>query len=155
ASGSPLAELSSIGPRIASPVDQQILPGDETGVLGAQKGAIGAELRWPSVAPCRIGLRTRAPDLLEAPAARGQHRVNVRALRATVEYPRQEIVDGDIAGDRLPREAGNEAHEAGACAVRQTELPLGNLHAARDDVDDPAEAAGHHAVHGEPHHLDG
>ena len=48
----------------------------------------------------------------------------------------------------------DEADEAGACAVRQAELVLRNLHAARDDIDDAAEAARHHAVDGEPHHLD-
>ena len=56
--------------------------------------------------------------------------------------------------DGLAGEAGNEAHEAGAGAVRQAELDLRNLHAARHDVDDAAEAAFHHAVDAEPHHLD-
>ena len=49
----------------------------------------------------------------------------------------------------------DEADQPGARAVRQAELELRNLHAARHDVDDAAEAARHHAVDGEPDHLDG
>jgi hypothetical protein len=48
---------------------------------------------------------------------------------------------------------GDEADQAGARAVRQAEFGLRNLHAARDDVDDAAETARHHAVYGKPHHL--
>ena len=51
------------------------------------------------------------------------------------------------------RPAG-EADQAGAGAVRQAELDLRDFHAARDDIDDAAEAARHHAVDREPHHLD-
>ena len=43
---------------------------------------------------------------------------------------------------------------ARARAVRKPELQLRHLHAARDDVDDAAEAAGHHAIDGESHHFD-
>jgi len=83
-----------------------------------------------------------------------QHCADVGALRVAVEDSRQEIVDGDVAGDGLPREAGDETHEPGARAIRQAELQLRHLHAARDDVDDAAEPPRHHAVHREPHHLD-
>ena len=55
-----------ICPRIASPVDQQILAGDETGMVRAQKRAIGAELRRPAVAFGGIGRGALAPDLVEA-----------------------------------------------------------------------------------------
>ena len=75
-------------------------------------------------------------------------------LGVAVENARQEIVDRDVARRRLPREAADEADQAGAGAVRQPKLGLRNLHAARHDVDDAAEAARHHAVDGEPHHLD-
>ena len=76
------------------------------------------------------------------------------ALCVAVEDSRQEIVDGDVAGDGLPRKPGDETHEPGARAIRQAELQLRHLHAARDDIDDAAEAARHHAVHREPHHFD-
>jgi hypothetical protein len=79
---------------------------------------------------------------------------DVGALRVAVEDSRQEIVDGDVAGDGLPRKPGDETHEPGARAIRQAELQLRHLHAARDDIDDAAEAARHHAVHREPHHFD-
>ena len=79
----------------------------------------------------------------------------MRPLRAAVEDARQQIVDGDVAGDGLPRKPGDETHEPGARAVGKTELQLRHLHAARDNVDDTAEAARHHAVHGETHHFDG
>ena len=44
--------------------------------------------------------------------------------------------------------------QAGARAVREPELGLRNFHAARNDIEDAAEAARHHAVDGEPHHFD-
>jgi hypothetical protein len=57
--------------------------------------------------------------------------------------------------DGLPRQTSDEAYEPGARAIGQAELELRCLHAARDDVDDAAETARHHGVHGEPHHFDG
>src|SRR5262249_42284993 len=60
----------SICPGVASSVDQKILAGDETGMLGAEKRAIGAELGGSSVAAGRIGGGALAPDLVEALAAR-------------------------------------------------------------------------------------
>ena len=54
----------------------------------------------------------------------------------------------------LPREPAGETDQARARAVRQSKLDLRDFHAARHDVDDAAEAARHHAVDGEPHHLD-
>src|SRR5262245_8033449 len=111
-------QLCSVRPRIASSVDQQILAGDETGVLGAEEGAIGPEFGWAPVTPCRIGFGACVPELVEALAARSQHRIDVRALRAAVEDSRQQIVDGDVAGDGLAGKACDEAHESRACAVR-------------------------------------
>src|SRR5262249_44701373 len=154
-----LSRACSICPRVASSVHQQILAGDETGVFGTEKRAIGAELGRPAVAPGRVGGGALAPDLVEALAgqalaARVEHAAEVVALRVAVEDAGQEVVDGDVAGDGLPRQPADEANEARARAVRQAELELRDLHAARDDVDDAAEAAREHAVDGEPHHLD-
>src|SRR5262249_30319897 len=141
-------------PRIAAAVDQDILPGDVAGVLRAQIRAAGAELCRPAVAFGGIGRGPRLPDLVEALAARSQHAGHVLALGVAVENPRQQIVDGDVARHRLPRQPADEADQARARAVRQAELGLRALHAARDDVDDAAEAARHHAVDGEADHLD-
>src|SRR5262249_15666398 len=91
----------SVCPGIASSIDQEILPGNETGVLRAEKGAIGAELGWPAVAFGGIGFGARAPELLERLARRLHQCAHVRALGVPVEDPRQEIVDGDVAGNGL------------------------------------------------------
>src|SRR3954471_12275094 len=116
--GKILSSRCSVGPRIASPIDQQVLAGDETGMFGAEKRAIGSELRWPAVEPRRIGGCALAPELVEALAGCRQHPVDMRPLRAAVEDPRQQIVDGDVAGHGLPRQPSDEADEARACAVR-------------------------------------
>src|SRR5262249_47365420 len=126
----------SVCPGIAPSVDQQILAGDEAGVLRAQKRAIGAELVRPTVAPGGIGLGAPAPQLLKCLAGRLQHGADVRSLRVAVEDSRQEVVDGDVAGGGLSRKPGGETDEPGTRAIRQTELQLRHLHAARDDVDD-------------------
>ena len=68
--------------------------------------------------------------------------------------PGQQVVDRHVVPHGLAREARREADQAGTRAVRQAELELRDLHAARHDVDDAAEAARHHAVDGQPHHLD-
>src|SRR5207247_3655048 len=84
--------ILSIGPGIAASVDEQILPGNETGMLRAEKRAIGAELVWPAVAFGGIGLGASAPQLLECFAGPLQHCADMHALRVAVETPRQEIV---------------------------------------------------------------
>src|SRR5262249_43828127 len=63
--GTILSCAASVCPGIAASVDQQILAGDEAGMLGAQKRAIGAELVRPTVAASGVGLGARAPQLLE------------------------------------------------------------------------------------------
>ena len=142
-------------PRIASAVDQQVLAGDEAGVHRAQEGAIGAELGRTAIALGRIGAaRARArPRSNVLPVAASMPRM-CRALRVAVEDAGQQIVDGDVARDGLPRQPGDETDQARARAVRQAKLDLRDFHAARHDVDDAAEAARHHAVDREPHHLD-
>src|SRR5262249_13959236 len=139
---------------IAPSVDKQILAGDETSVLRAQKCAISAELVRPALAPGGVGLGARTAPLLACLSACLEHGTDVAPLRVAVEDARQEIVDGDVAGGGLSRKPSDETHEPGTRAIRQAELQLRHLHAARDDVDDAAEPARHHAVHGEPHHLD-
>src|SRR5712691_2559197 len=131
----------SICPGIAPAVDQQVLAGDEAGMLRAQERAIGPELGRPPVAPGRIGLGPRAPELVEALAGLLEQAAHVLALGAAVEDAGEQVVDGHVAPDGLPREAADEADEAGARAVRQPELELRDLHAARHDVEDAAEAA--------------
>src|SRR5215218_108702 len=111
--GKILSSRCSVGSRVASPIDQQVLAGDETGVFGAEKRAIRSELRWPAVAFCRIGVRALAPKLLEALAGRRQHPIDMCSLRAAVEDSGQQIVDGDVAGNGLARQPSDETHEAG------------------------------------------
>src|SRR6476619_3090784 len=115
--GEILSSRCSVCPRIASPVDQKVLAGEATGMFGAEKRAIGSELRRPAVASGWIGFRARAPKLVEALAGCGQHPVDVRPLCGAVEDPRQQIVDGDVAGHGLARKPGDEADETGARAV--------------------------------------
>src|SRR5262245_45405012 len=102
--GKILSMSDSIGPWIASPVDEQVLAGDEAGMFRAEKGAVGPELRGTTVASRRIGLGALAPELVEALAGRGQHPADMRALRAAVEDPRQQVIDGDVAPDGLSRQ---------------------------------------------------
>src|SRR5258708_16020373 len=149
-----MGTVLAISPGIASSVDQQVLSGNETGVLRAQERAIGAEFARPTVTFGGVSLGTRAPEFFERLAGRLQHRAHGRALSVNVENPGQEIVDGDVAPDGLSREPRDEPDQTRARAVRQAELQLRHLHAARDDIDDAAEAARHHGVDGEPHHLD-
>src|SRR5262249_60241400 len=61
--GTILPWVGSVCPGIAASVDQQILAGDETGILGAQKCAISAELVRPTVAAGWVRLGARAPQL--------------------------------------------------------------------------------------------
>src|SRR5262245_51395639 len=81
---------SSECPGIASSIDQEILPGDKTGVLRAEKCAVSAELVRPTVAFGGIGLGARAPELLECFAARLHQCADVRPLCAAIEDSRQE-----------------------------------------------------------------
>src|SRR5262249_21323621 len=126
---------ASIRPRIAAAVDQQVLTGDEAGVGGAQECAISAELGRAAVAARRVGGGALAPELLEARAAALQQRAHMPLLGVAVEDAGQQIVDGDVARHRLAGEPADEADQARAGAVRERELELRNLHAARDDVD--------------------
>ena len=120
----------------------------------AEEGEVGAELFRIAVALGRAAGGALLPDLIEALAEIVEHAFDVALLRVAVEDAGQDVVDGDVAVHGLAREAGDEADEARARAVRQAELELRNLHAARRDVDDAAEAARHHAVDGGAHHLD-
>src|SRR5262245_43863855 len=129
-------------------------------MLGAEKRAVGAELGRAAVASGRSGGGALAPNLVEALAARVtallvEHAADVLTLRVAVEDARQQVVDGDVAADGLTRQPADEADQPRARAVRQAELVLRDLHAARDDVEDAAEAARQHAVDGEADHLDG
>src|SRR3984957_14868388 len=109
----------SVRARIASAIDQEILPGDEAGVDGTQESKIRAELGGLAVAPGRICGRAVAPDLVERFSGRCQHAAHVLALRVAVEDARQQVVDGDVAPDGLAGEAGDKADEAGASAIRE------------------------------------
>src|SRR5579862_260542 len=140
--------------RIAAAVDQQALAGNVTRMHRAKKRAKGTELGEFAVALGRAGLGAFAEQLNEGLAGAFEHAANVSVLGVAVEEARQQIVDGHVVCGGLSRETGGEADQAGACAVREAELALRDFHAARYDVDDAAETARHHAVHGEPHHLD-
>src|SRR2546425_7985028 len=66
----------------------------------------------------------------------------------SVEGPGEEVVDRDVVADGLAREPRDEAREPGARSVREPQDVDGVLHGARRDIDDAAEAASDHAVHG-------
>src|SRR5580704_5104058 len=120
----------------------------------AEKSTKCAKLGRIAVAFCGAGFGALAKYLFEGLAAAGNEAADVAMLCIAVEYARQQVVDGDVARSGLPRETGGEIDQTGPCAIRQPELALRDFHAARDNIDDTAEAARHHPVDGEPHHLD-
>ena len=71
-----------------------------------------------------------------------------------VERARQQAVDGDVVDHGLARKSGDEAGEAGARAVGQSQNLDRRLHRGGGDVDDAAEFARHHAVHRRLDQLD-
>src|ERR1700760_1980323 len=91
--GGSSSALALEGPRVASPVDQQILAGDETGMCRAQKREIGAELRGAAKASGRVGGRAFLPDLVERLATRLEHALDMPDLRIAIKNTRQQIVD--------------------------------------------------------------
>src|SRR5437588_13098984 len=117
----------SIGPGVASAVDEQILPGDISGLLRAEKRAIGAELGRPSETPCGVAGSALAPKFIETLAARLEEGAHMPVLRATVEDARQDIVDGDVAHDGLACKTADEAHKPRARSIGQPELGLRNF----------------------------
>src|SRR5215831_19235888 len=75
---------------IASAVDEQILGGDISGLLRAEKRAIGAELGRPAETPGGVVTSALAPKLIVALAARRGHGAHMPLLRAAVEDAGQE-----------------------------------------------------------------
>ena len=92
------------------------------GMDRAEKSTIGAEFGRLAVAFGRAGRGALAKNSLEGLAAAVNHGRECAALGVAVEYARQQVIDGDVARRRLPREAGGETDQAGARAVRQAKL---------------------------------
>src|SRR3984957_17655677 len=88
--------VCSVRPRVAAAVDQEVLAGDEAGIGAAQEGAVIAELFRAPEAPGRIAGPARPPQLLEGLATVRDHRLDMLALRTTVEDAGQQVVDGDV-----------------------------------------------------------
>src|SRR5579864_8676226 len=123
----------SEGAGIAAAVDQDALPGNVTGLGRAKICTKRAEFGGIAITLCRAGGGALGKNLLEGLAAAGQQAADVAVLGVAVENSRQHVVDGDATGGGLPRQARSEVDQSGACAVRQPELGLRHLHAARDD----------------------
>src|SRR5438552_12002352 len=144
AQGLPGSERSRVRPA----VDEEVLPRDEARVRAADEGAELAELRRIAEAAGGVGPVAVTHDLLDSPAARLRLNGDGRAQPVSVEGPREEVVDRDVVADGLAREPRDEAREPGARSVREPQDVDGVLHGARRDIDDAAEAASDHAVHG-------
>jgi hypothetical protein len=140
---------------IGTAVEKQVLGRDEAGLHAAQEGAGVAEfVRRPEAAGGVGG------------AAAREHLGGVQALvlrplpgglaqAVGLEGAGQQVVDGDVVAHVLPRDAGDEAGQAGARAVGQAQDVDRRLHGRRGDVDDAAEAPRGHAVERGADHLDG
>src|SRR5207302_8026068 len=89
---------------VAAAVDQQVLTCDVAGLRRAEVGKVRAELRRIAVTPGRARGGALAPDLVEGFAQVLEHAFDVTLLRVAVEDSWQQVVDRDIAGDRLARE---------------------------------------------------
>ena len=146
--------VSSIRPRIASAIDQQVLcrdvarPAPSRGTRNRRRARPPARSARPGSAP---PARSRSARTISSRSTRPR---TCSRCPSVSNGPGSRLLIVTLCFHRLPRKAGREADQAGARAVRQAELELRDLHAARHDVDDAAEAARHHAVDGEPHHLD-
>ncbi len=151
----PFEPACSVRSRIASAIDQQFWPVMKPACSGAEKGAIGAELGRTPVAPGRDWprrARARSPRR-SCPLAASMPRMCSRCASLS-KMPGSRLLMVTLRATVCRASPATKPDQAGARAVRQPELELRNLHAARDDVDDAAEAARHHAVDREPHHLD-
>ena len=73
------------GTRIRATINQQILPGNEAGMLRTEKRTQRADLFSPAVTPGRIALAALFPQLLERFAAGRQHAANMIDLRIGIK----------------------------------------------------------------------
>src|SRR6267142_439394 len=153
--GPPVADprvLESAG--VDAAVDEEILPGDVAGLGAAQIRAQIAEFLGRPEAARRDRLLQIPLDVLDAPALLLRVELGVALQPVGPEPPGEDIVDGDVGGDGLARQPGDEAGEAAPRTVRKSELGDRRLYRARGDVDDAPEAPRHHPVHGRLDQLD-
>src|SRR5690348_4830194 len=99
-------------------VDEEILPGDVARLGAAQIGAQIAELLGSAEAARGYRFLQIAPDFLHGPAFLLRIELGVALQPVGPEPAGEEIVDGDVGGDRLACEAGDKAGQAAPRAVR-------------------------------------
>src|SRR5436309_4471070 len=134
--------------RVRPAVDQEVSARDEARVGAADERAELAELRRVAEATGGGGSVPVTHDFLDGATARLGLDGDGRAQPVGVEGAGQEVVDRDVVADGLAREPRDEPREPGARSVREPQDVDGVLHGARRDIDDAAEAARDHGVHG-------
>ncbi|KAG1254265.1 hypothetical protein G6F65_017109 [Rhizopus arrhizus] len=137
---------------VGAAVDQQVLPGEVTGLYAAQEGAGGAEfVRRAEAAGGNLLAAALGHFAGVAILARTVGEVGAQAVG--VELAGQQVVDGDVVGHGAARQAGDEAGQATARTVGQRQDVDRGLHRRGGDVDDAAKAAIDHRVHGGADHC--
>ena len=134
-------------------------PMTKPGVGTAQERAGLAELVRRAEAPGRILGDARGEERVVVLAGLRRQLAQSVDLAVGEERAGQQVVDRDVVLRDLACEAGDEAGQACARAVRQAEMRERRLHRARRDVDDAPEPARDHAVddgadqHDRRHHV--
>src|SRR5207248_320703 len=144
ATGGGGAGLRSERAGVGAAVDQEVLAGDVARLHAADEGTQLPEVGRVAETAGRVGGGALGPDLVDRPARAAGVGLDARPDAVGVERAGQDVVDRDAPAYRLPRDAGDEARQPRARAVREPERLDRRLDGDRRDVDDPAEAALHH-----------
>src|SRR5436190_1555681 len=86
-------------------------------------------------------------DFLNGPPRRLRGCLQRGAQTIGIERAGQQVVDRDVLAYGFARNSGDEPGEAATGAIGQAENVDWRFYGARRDVDDPAEAALHHAIY--------
>ena len=127
--------------RVEATVEQQVVPGQVTGVCAAVEGAHGTQLFHAPKAPCRATLLPCGLFLFQrAPGCAGDF-AQVRYQPVGFKKLGRQVVDGDVG---LHIAAGDGLHKAGQPEPRrdrQRQRRYRCFDQRRADVDDAAEVA--------------
>src|SRR5436190_5859874 len=98
-------------------IEQDVLTGDEAGLVGAEESAREAKLLGIAEAAGRVLLGAFRQPRLVRDATLLRLGLGGVAQAVGEEWSRQQAVDGDVVDDGLARKSGDEAGEARARAV--------------------------------------
>src|SRR5688572_26252942 len=107
------------GAGVSTAIQDNVLAGEVTGLGAAHEGAELAEFLGRAKTAGGILQPPLLSDGLNALAAYLGRSREGRAQPVRFERSRQQVVDRDIVTGDLPRDAGDEAREAGPRAVRK------------------------------------